>query len=134
MATDYKHLQQRGRSEADLLAEDEVPLERELVVAADTGRTWVGDGISPLSALPVFVLMDAATEQLPDEVRATIAANLADPSTPEGAALAEAIAASGGGGGGGSSPLTYDATTGLYTVPDGSSLTYDSASGLYSTN
>lgn len=133
MGTEFKRMQSRGKTEAEILATDEVPLERELVVAPDTGRTWIGDGLSSVSALPYLPPVDGATNQLPAEVRSTIAANLGDPNTPEGAALAEAIAA-GGGGGGGSSPLTYDGTTGLYTVPDGSSLTYDSASGLYTTN
>lgn len=128
MATDYKRMQQRGRTEADLLTEDEVPLAGELIVAADTGKTWPGDGVSTLTALPYYATVDAATGQLPDDVRATLADNFADPSTPEGAALAQLI------GSGGTAPLVYDPSTGLYTVPASSALSYDSASGLYTTN
>lgn len=86
----------------------------------ETGLYLPGEG-APIPSV------DVDTQQLPDDVRARIASNLADPATPEGAALAEVIASSGGG----AAPLTYDATTGLYSVPDGSALTYDSASGLY---
>lgn len=82
---------------------------------------------------PRLVSADSDTGDLADPVRQRLAQNLADPNTLEGAALAEVIAASGGGGGG-SAPLVYDASTGLYTVPDSSNLTYNSATGLYSTN
>lgn len=48
-------------------------------------------------AIPSFMAADATTGQFPDIVRARHAANLADPSTPEGAAIARLTAASGGG-------------------------------------
>lgn len=143
-------MQQRGGTEAEILSSGDVPLEREIVVAADTGSFWVGNGIDAPSGLPkqgpavvdpatglttlpsgaLVPTVDLEMQQLPDAVRARIAANLADASTPEGAAIAEAIA----NGGGGAAPLTYDDATGLYTVPEGSALAYDSASGLYTTN
>jgi hypothetical protein len=147
MATTNQRMQQRGGLYADLIAANETPLEREIVVAFDTGRVWIGDGITPLASLtPIGTItrnedtgivtlpdpdgsqvatVDSTTYQLPDIVRAAIAANLADPTTPEGAA----VAAAGGGGGAG---LTYDSTTGLYSVSDSSSLTYDPTTGLYS--
>ncbi|PZE23846.1 hypothetical protein, partial [Curtobacterium sp. MCBD17_028] len=42
--------QERGGLKADLLAANQIPLEREIVVAIDTGDVWIGDGVSPLSA------------------------------------------------------------------------------------
>lgn len=150
MATDYKRMQQRGQTEAALLEENQVPLPRELIVAADTGAFWIGndtgdalqdlpkqgpvafDAVTGLVTLPqgsIVASVDAETQQLPDVVRAVIAANLSDQSTPEGAALAALI-----GSGGGGSSLAYDPASGLYSVPAGSALTYDSASGLYKTN
>ncbi|MGU3409101.1 hypothetical protein ACLBWP_03255 [Microbacterium sp. M1A1_1b] len=131
-STEFKRMQQRGKPEAELLDEDPVLVERELAVASDSGKVWAGDGVTPLSARPYLIPADPGTNQMPDQVRLTIAANLADPTTPEGAALAEAITA--GGGGGGSTPLSFDPATGLITVPTGSSITYDSASGLITAN
>lgn len=151
MATDYKRMQQRGQTEAALLAENQVPLPREIITASDTGAFWVGndfgdaladlpkqgpavvDDVTALVTLPngaVLPTVDPETQQLPDVVRAASAANFADPSTPEGAALAALI----GSGGGGGTSLTFDPATGIYSVPNGSSITYDASTGAYSSN
>lgn len=45
-------MQQRGATEAEILSSGDVPLERELVVAKDTGSFWIGDGVNPPSNLP----------------------------------------------------------------------------------
>lgn len=51
MATEFARMQSRGASEAELLASTEVPLVREVVVASDTGRIWVGNGTDTCAAL-----------------------------------------------------------------------------------
>jgi hypothetical protein len=127
VATEFKRFQVRGKKEEDLLVENGVPLDRELVVATDTRATWIGDGVTPIQSLPKGTLAGVGSEVFTD-----IARDIADPETDIGAAVAAVAAASGGGGG--SASLTYDLTTGLYTVPAGSNLTYDPASGLYTTN
>ncbi|MCS6565603.1 hypothetical protein NYS48_09785 [Curtobacterium flaccumfaciens pv. flaccumfaciens] len=130
MATQYATIVVR-RGNAESWADSARPLEPG-EWGYDTSRvTKIGDGFSLWSELPIH-LTASSDGELPQEVRARLAENLADPTTVEGAALVEAIAAAGGGGG--SAPLSYDAQTGLYSVPDGSALTYDSASGLYTTN
>lgn len=45
-------MRQRGGTEAEILSSGDVPLEREIVVASDTGSFWIGDGVNPASALP----------------------------------------------------------------------------------
>jgi len=52
MATEFARMQSRGASEAELLASTDVPLVREIVVAGDTGRVWVGNGTNTVAALP----------------------------------------------------------------------------------
>lgn len=50
--TDYRRMQQRGAlTAAEVMASDEIPLEREIIVAVDTGDVWVGDGVTPVSQL-----------------------------------------------------------------------------------
>lgn len=51
MATTFERIQSRGGLEADLLALNPTPLEREIVVATDTAKMWVGDGETPLQLL-----------------------------------------------------------------------------------
>lgn len=106
-----------------------IPEDGEPVFEKDTRLQRIGDGVTPVAGLDAAAFVDAETLQLGDDVRARIAQNIADPSTPEGAAIAELIAASVP-----SAPLAYDPGTGLYSAPDGSALTYDPASGLYSMN
>ncbi|MBO9043453.1 hypothetical protein [Curtobacterium flaccumfaciens] len=131
MATQYATIVVR-RGNAESWADSTRPLEPGEWGYDDTSRvTKIGDGFSLWAELPIY-LTATADGELPAVVRSQLAANLADPATLEGAALAEVIANSGGGGG--SAPLAYDPETGLYSVPDGSALTYDSASGLYTTN
>lgn len=132
MATQYATIVVR-RGNAESWADSTRPLEPGEWGYDDTSRvTKIGDGFSLWAELPIH-LTASGDGELPAEVRARLAENLADPTTVEGAALADAIAAAGGGGGG-AAPLAYDPESGLYTVPDGSALTYDSASGLYTTN
>lgn len=50
---DFKRMQQRGATEAEILSSGDVPLERELVVAYDTGAHWFGDGVNTPSNLPL---------------------------------------------------------------------------------
>jgi hypothetical protein len=52
MTTQYARVQNNGGTEASLLTGNQIPLARELVVATDTGRIWVGDGQRTLKALP----------------------------------------------------------------------------------
>jgi len=52
MATENARMQSRGGTEAELLASADVPLVRELVLAADTGRIWVGNGSDTCANLP----------------------------------------------------------------------------------
>jgi hypothetical protein len=127
VATEFKRFQVRGKKEDELLVENGIPLDRELVVATDTRAAWIGDGVTSIQSLPKGTLAGVGPEVFSD-----IARDIADPGTDIGAAVAAVAAASGGGGG--SASLTYDLTTGLYTVPAGSNLTYDPASGLYTTN
>ncbi|PZE31759.1 hypothetical protein [Curtobacterium sp. MCLR17_042] len=132
MATQYATIVVR-RGNAESWADSARPLEPGEWGYDDTSRvTKIGDGFSLWSELPIH-LTASATGELPQEVRARLAENLADPTTVEGAALAHAIAAAGGGGGG-SAPLTYDSATGVYSVPAGSNITYDSATGAYTSN
>jgi hypothetical protein len=133
MATEYATIVVK-RGGADEWAGSAIPLASgEWGYDETNGVAKIGDGFSPWADLPIH-LTASGDGELPPEVRARLAENLADPTTVEGAALADAIAAAGGGGGGGAAPLAYDPQTGLYSVPDGSALTYDSASGLYTTN
>lgn len=126
MATEFKRFQVRGKLEEQLLVDNEVPLNRELVVATDTMAAWIGDGVTPIQQLPKGSLVGAG-----DAVFDAVASDVQDPATAIGAAVAAVVAA---GGGGGSAPLTYDAVTGIYSVPAGSSLSYDASTGAYSSN
>lgn len=107
MGTEFKRMLARGKTEAEVVSSSDVPRAREIVVAYDTGAFWIGDGTRSASDLPkqgpvavnpangLVVLptgdmaptIDSSTQQLPDIVRTRIAANLADPATPEGKAL-----------------------------------------------
>lgn len=73
MTKNLARMQQRGGPEEAILAADEVPLDRELIIATDTGRVWIGDGITPLSGLQsmgVLVTDPAAgVVTLPDGTR-----------------------------------------------------------------
>jgi len=132
MATQYATIVVR-RGNAESWADSTRPLEPGEWGYDDTSRvTKIGDGFSLWSELPIH-LTASSDGELPAEVRARLAANLADPTTVEGAALADAIVAAGGGGGG-SGPLTYDSATGVYSVPAGSNITYDAATGAYTSN
>lgn len=130
MATDYRTIVvRRGNTEA--WQDSARPLAAGEWGYDETSRiVKIGDGFTLWGDLPTFMLASPSGE-LPEQIRSKLAANLADPTTVEGAALAEVIANSGGGG---TAPLAYDPQTGLYSVPDGSALTYESASGLYTTN
>ncbi|MCS6578268.1 hypothetical protein [Curtobacterium poinsettiae] len=131
MATQYATIVVR-RGNAESWADSARPLEPGEWGYDETSRvTKIGDGFSLWSELPIH-LTASSDGELPQEVRARLAENLADPTTVEGAALADAIAA--GGGGGGSAPLAYDPATGAYSVPAGSNITYDSATGAYTSN
>jgi len=131
MATQYATIVVR-RGNAESWADSARPLEPGEWGYDDTSRvTKIGDGFSLWSELPIH-LTASSDGELPQEVRARLAENLADPTTVEGAALADAIAA--GGGVGGSAPLAYDPATGAYSVPAGSNITYDSATGAYTSN
>jgi lysophospholipase L1-like esterase len=124
MATSFQRMQQRGATEAEVLSSGDVPLEREIVVAADTGAFWIGNGRDSASSLPkqgpisaegaagVLVLptgeavagVDRQTLLPATQVRQALAAVLSDPSTPEGAAVADA-----------SVGLPFDEESGFYT-------------------
>ncbi|MBF4603775.1 hypothetical protein [Curtobacterium sp. VKM Ac-2884] len=100
-------MRQRGGTEAENLSSGDVPLERELVVASDTGAFWIGDGATALTDLPkqgpitldptsgVATLPDGTqlaslssqTYLLPTVAREAMARVLADRTTPEGAAV-----------------------------------------------
>ncbi|MBF4613737.1 hypothetical protein [Curtobacterium sp. VKM Ac-1376] len=67
----------------------------------------IGDGYSLWSDLPVFMTA-TATGDLPAQIREQLAANLGDPSTPEGAAVADSAAG-----------IPFNAATGLYTPASG---------------
>lgn len=76
MTTEYSRMQQRGGTEAEILASAEVPIVRELIVASDTGRMWVGDGLHTAATLPTviavepdeaYVIVDKATNLPADE-------------------------------------------------------------------
>ncbi|WP_433953597.1 hypothetical protein [Curtobacterium flaccumfaciens] len=132
MATQYATIVVR-RGNAESWADTTRPLEPGEWGYDDTSRvTKIGDGFSLWAELPIH-LTASSDGELPAEVRARLAANLADPTTVEGAALADAIVAAGGGGGG-PGPLTYDSATGVYSVPAGSNITYDAATGAYTSN
>jgi hypothetical protein len=48
----YRRMQQRGaKTRAEIMASNEIPLEREFIVAVDTRDVWVGDGVQPVSQL-----------------------------------------------------------------------------------
>ncbi|RPE75667.1 hypothetical protein EDF28_3612 [Curtobacterium sp. PhB137] len=131
MATDYATIVVR-RGNADAWENSQRPLASGEWGYDETSRVIkIGDGYTLWSDL-ASAITAGVTGQLPDVVRTALAANLADPTTPEGAALAQAIASSGAGGG--SAPLEYDPDTGVYSVPHGSSLTYDAATDAYSSN
>jgi hypothetical protein len=63
MTTSYYRMQQRRGTEADLLQENDVPLEGEWVVATDTGKAWIGDGATALSDITALgpVTVDPST-------------------------------------------------------------------------
>ncbi|PZE34023.1 hypothetical protein DEJ21_14330 [Curtobacterium sp. MCSS17_006] len=131
MATQYATIVVR-RGNADAWENSPRPLEVGEWGYDETSRvTKIGDGFSLWADLPTY-LTGTSTGDLPTPIRTQLAANLADPSTPEGAAIAEAIANSGGGGGG--APLVYDEATASYSVPEGSSITYDQANSAYVPN
>jgi len=150
MATTFTRMLQRGTTEAEILSSTEVPLAREIITASDTGAFWIGNGTDPASALPkqgpaqptgvngiitlptgeALPTVDQTTSLLPDAVRQAIAEAISDPASPEGAAIAQLIAAAGGGGG----ALAYDADDSVYSVPPGSTITQDAATGAYSSN
>jgi len=133
MAMQYATIVVR-RGNAESWADSTRPLEPGEWGYDDTSRvTKIGDGFSLWAELPIH-LTASGDGELPAEVRARLAENLADPTTVEGAALVDAIAAAGGGGGGGSAPLTYDPDTGAYSVPAGSSVSYDASTGAYTSN
>lgn len=89
--------------------------------------------MSDIGVIPSFdkrlVSVNKDTLQLAPDVREVIALNIADLSTPEGAAVAAVAALHGGGGG----ALLEDPTdAGTYLIPSGSSLTEDpSDAGTY---
>jgi hypothetical protein len=117
MTTTFTRMLQRGRTEAEILSSTDVPLEREIVVASDTGVFWIGNGVDPASALPkqgpaqptgvagivglptgeAVPTVDRTTSLLPKAVREALGEAIRDPGTPEGAAVAAAA-------GGGSTP------------------------------
>lgn len=137
MATTFTRMLQRGRTEAEILSSTDVPLEREIVVAVDTGVFWIGNGVDPASSLPkqgpttetstpgVIALpsgqavptVDRTTSLLPDALRAAIAASISDPTTPEGAAVAEAGGAGGFTSIAGGSPLDVATRSGEAPEP-----------------
>lgn len=131
MATEYVTLLVK-RGSAEDWAGSTVPLQAgEWGYDQTNGVAKMGDGLNLWAdlAVPVQASIDG---QLPEDVRTALATNLADPTTPEGAVVAELIAA--GGGGGESAPLAYDPDTGVYSVPAGSNITYDADSGAYTSN
>ncbi|MDF2895761.1 MAG: hypothetical protein K0Q46_2547 [Rhodococcus erythropolis] len=132
MATQYATIVVR-RGNAESWADSARPLEPGEWGYDDTSRvTKIGDGFSLWAELPIH-LTATGDGELPALVRSQLAANLANPATLEGAALAEVIANSGGGGGG-SAPLAYDSATGTYSAPAGSNIAYDANTGAYSSN
>lgn len=52
MTTNYARILARGATEAELIAANETPLERELMVATDSGVIKVGDGVRRYNDLP----------------------------------------------------------------------------------
>jgi hypothetical protein len=64
MVAEYARYQQRGGAEAQLFEVNETPMERELIVATDTGRAWVGDGSTPFSGLQPLLVADSVTGSL----------------------------------------------------------------------
>lgn len=121
---DDARMRQRGATESEVLSSGDVPLEREIVVASDTGAFWIGNGVDPASNLPkqgplvldastglaalpgggLLLTLDSESNQLPTAVRQTMAQNLGDATTPEGAAVADAATG-----------FPFDASTGFYT-------------------
>lgn len=102
MATQYATIVVR-RGNAESWADSARPLEPGEWGYDDTSRvTKIGDGFSLWSELPIH-LTASSDGELPQEVRARLAENLADPTTVEGAAVA-----AGGAG------LTIDPESGLY--------------------
>lgn len=125
----FANIRIRRDTRANFAAAAFIPGVGEPAYETDSRLQRIGDGVTPMGDLDAAAYVDGATHQFGDDVRARIAANLTDPATPEGAALAEVVAASGGGG-----TLAYDSTTGVYSVPAGSSITYDASTGAYSSN
>ncbi|WIB69812.1 SGNH/GDSL hydrolase family protein [Curtobacterium sp. MCBD17_026] len=102
MATEYATLLVKRR-DADAWASAALPLGSGEWGYDETNRvTKIGDGFTPWADLPEH-LTAAGDGQLPDSVRSALAANLADPDTVEGAA----VAAAGAG-------LPFDDESGLY--------------------
>jgi hypothetical protein len=71
---------------ADVVLQDGEPMYEK-----DTKLQKIGDGASPGSELDAAAFVDGITHQFGDLVREAIASNLGSPSTPEGAALAQAF-------------------------------------------
>jgi hypothetical protein len=95
MATQYATIVVR-RGNAESWADSARPLEPGEWGYDETSRvTKIGDGFSLWAELPIFMTA-TATGDLPTQVRSQLAANLGDPGTLEGAAIAEAVAAGGG--------------------------------------
>jgi len=125
MATTFTRMLQRGKTEAEILSSTDVPLAREITTASDTGVFWIGNGVDPASALPkqgpisvdpetgmaslpvgsIVPTVDQTTFLLPAQVRQAMADAIGDPTTPEGAAVAEAGGAGGFTSIAGGSPL-----------------------------
>lgn len=80
----------RRDTHANFAAVDVIPVAGEPTYEIDTKLFRVSDGVSSNDELDAAAFVDGSTKQFSDDVRARIAANLADPSTPEGGALAGA--------------------------------------------
>jgi hypothetical protein len=150
-------MKQHGGTEAEILASADAPLERELVVAIDTGAFWIGNGVDVPADLPKqgpvavdaftrlaslpdgtnLPTVDESSAQLPDVVRAVLAQNLADPTTPEGVAAAAIIGRPGAKGDAGAQGLPgvnaieNDAAVAGYVSTTGSSATRAALDALY---
>lgn len=90
MATQYATIVVR-RGNAESWADSTRPLEPGEWGYDDTSRvTKIGDGFSLWSELPIH-LTATADGNLPSDVRARLAENLADPETPEGAVVSSTV-------------------------------------------
>lgn len=104
MVIEYSRMQQRGGTESEILASAEIPLIREVIVATDTGRQWIGDGLRTCAALPSFIPVG------PDEAYIVIdkATNLPVDQGVLDAFDSRFAAAGTGGGGGSDAPARVD--------------------------